>query len=110
MDYIMEAELLNYETQINMLKEAAYNSYVDESLLTEEFSIKKAWDAFVKWIKEKVGPVIKAMFNWCKKTINFEKKKDKEAKEDVDFILKYQNQMRNAYAGNFIGKKKNNIL
>lgn len=41
MDYIMEAELLNYETQINMLKEAAYNSYVDESLLTEEFSIKK---------------------------------------------------------------------
>lgn len=106
MDYIMEAELLNYEMQINMLKEAAYNSYVDESLLTEEFSIKKAWDAFVKWIKEKVGPVIKAMFNWCKKTINFEKKKDKEAKEDVDFILKYQNQMRNAYAGNFIGKKK----
>lgn len=106
MDYIMEAEMLNYETQINMLKEAAYNSYVDESLFTEEFSIKKAWDAFVKWIKEKVGPVIKAMFNWCKKTINFEKKKDKEAKEDVDFILKYQNQMRNAYAGNFIGKKK----
>ena len=81
MDYIMEAELLNYETQINMLKEAAYNSYVDESLLTEEFSIKKAWDAFVKWIKEKVGPVIKAMFNWCKKTINFEKKKIKKQKK-----------------------------
>lgn len=106
MDYIMEAEMLNYETQINMLKEAAYSSCVDESLLTEEFSIKKAWDAFVKWVKEKVGPVIKAMFNWCKKTINFEKKKDAQAKEDVDFILKYQNQMRNAYAGNFIGKKK----
>ena len=46
------------------------------------------------------------MLNWCKKTLNFEKKKDKEMKEDIDFILKYQNQMKNAYVGNFIGKKK----
>lgn len=106
MDYIMEAELLNYETQINMLKEAAYSTRIDESLITEGFSIKKAWDSFVKWLKEKIGPVVKAMFNWCKKTLGFEKKKDKEMKEDVDFILKYQNQMKNAYAGNFIGKKK----
>ncbi len=106
MDYIMEAELLNYETQINMLKEAAYNSYIDESLITEEFSIKKAWDSFVKWLKEKVGPIIKKLFNWGKEVVSSEEKKDEKAKEDIDFILKYQNQMKNAYAGNAIEKKK----
>lgn len=106
MDYIMEAEMLNYETQINMLKEAAYNSRIDESLLTEAFSIKKAWDAFVKWFKEKVGPIIRKLFGWGKEVVASEEKKDKKAKEDIDFILKYQNQMKNAYAGNAIEKKK----
>lgn len=97
MDYIMEAEMLNYESQIDILKEVAYNSSIDEYSITEGFSIKKAWDAFVKWVKEKVGPIIRAMVNWCKKTINFEDKKDKEAKKNIDFISKHQDQIKNIH-------------
>ena len=103
MNYLLEADLLDYQTQLNMLEENARSCQMDISVLNEA-SIKEAWSKFIKWVKEKVGPLIKALVDWGKKIFGLEKKKDEAMKDDIDFILKYQSQMK--YAGNAIEKKK----
>lgn len=103
MNYLLEADLLDYQTQLNMLEENAKSCQIDISVLNEA-SIKEAWNRFMKWLKEKVGPLFKALIEWGKKVFGLEKKKDKAMEEDVEFILKYQSQMK--YAGNAIEKKK----
>lgn len=103
MNYLLEADLLDYQTQLNMLEENARSCQMDISVLNEA-SIKEAWSKFIKWVKEKVGPLIKSLVDWGKKIFGLEKKKDEAMKDDIDFILKYQSQMK--YAGNAIEKKK----
>ena len=63
-------------------------------------------DTYYKAKAEEIQAAQKAAAGAAEETGSDEEEKDNEAKDYLDFILKYQNQMRNAYAGNFIGKKK----
>lgn len=92
MDYILEIDKLNENNQI-LFMENAINVFQLQPL-SEAFSPKELWNKFITFAKEKVLPFFRKIINNAINFFNRVTGRTKDAEENVDAILKAQQELR----------------